>query len=314
MRRKILLQLVVPLLSLCVLFLLLATDPAAPRQETVLVELSVLFRESDSAVWTTARQGMEQAAADLGAELRFLTLSAANDAQEQAQTLAREVSGGAQGVLLVPADRGTLAAELGSITVPVVTLETNLAGRTTYVGVDNALVGRTLGEAALNGAAEGDVVVLLDSVPGETGVQERMQAAGELLEAEGRTVRICAPGSGQTLEEALERSLALVRPKLVLAFEPAALETAARVFQTWEDPPLLYGMGTTNATAAYLEQGIIVAMAAQNEYSTGYLAVEALIQAVRNMPIDTRPQEFSLIRKETMYQPENQKLLFPVTG
>ena len=41
-------------------------------------EVSVVIRESDSALWANARQGMEQAASELGAELRFLTLTPDN--------------------------------------------------------------------------------------------------------------------------------------------------------------------------------------------------------------------------------------------
>ena len=44
MKRKVLLQLVVPLLSLCVLFLLLTTDPVGSRQTQQLLEISVIFR------------------------------------------------------------------------------------------------------------------------------------------------------------------------------------------------------------------------------------------------------------------------------
>ena len=54
------------------------------------LELSVIIREQDSSFWTNARMGMEQAAGELGAELRFLTLSTANDGREQWELLLRE--------------------------------------------------------------------------------------------------------------------------------------------------------------------------------------------------------------------------------
>lgn len=314
MKRKVLLQLVVPLLSLCVLFLLLATDPARPRRPAAPTQVSVILREADGSSWPAARQGMEQAAADFGAELRFLTLTQRNDTQEQQLLLERELQNGAAGIVLVPTDRAAMAEAVAQAAAQatVITLETDMtaAGAHAYVGVDNTALGDALGRAALNGVEAGERVLLIASTPGDTGVAQRLAAAAALLEQEGRTVHTCTPIAEQSLETALTAALIASRPQLVLAFEAPALETAARLIQGRRSQPLLYGMGATGAVAAYLEQGDITAIAAQNEFSAGYLAVEAACQPSRRLPPE--PLEFSLIRKETMYQPEKQKLLFPV--
>ena len=109
MKRKVLLQLVVPLLSLCVLFLLLTMDPVRSAQPQRLLEISVLYRQSDASTWSVVRQGMEQAALDLNAELRFLTITGQDPAAEQQELLEREKETGTDAVLLIPADREALA-------------------------------------------------------------------------------------------------------------------------------------------------------------------------------------------------------------
>ena len=68
-------------------------------------ESSVLFPEFVSRV---VRQGMEQAAVDLNAELRFLT-PAGDSAAEQTELLSREAETGTDAVVLIPADREALA-------------------------------------------------------------------------------------------------------------------------------------------------------------------------------------------------------------
>ena len=78
------------------------------------MSLTVLLRDTDSSGWTVARQGMEQAADELGAELRFLTLAAANDGAEQEELLLREIEDGAAALVVVPADPAALSAALGS--------------------------------------------------------------------------------------------------------------------------------------------------------------------------------------------------------
>ena len=66
-------------LGLLVLLTLLIPQLMRDRRDTRLLSLSVLLRDTDSSNWNVARQGMEQAADELGAELRFLTLTVQND-------------------------------------------------------------------------------------------------------------------------------------------------------------------------------------------------------------------------------------------
>ena len=106
MSRKIMLQLVLPLIGLSVLFWLLAFAPIGKHRRPALLEMSVILRDGDGTV-SAMRKGMEQAAMDLNVELRFLTPSEDNGAAEQAQLLQREAED-AEAIVLIPADRETL--------------------------------------------------------------------------------------------------------------------------------------------------------------------------------------------------------------
>lgn len=316
MKRKVMLQLVVPLLSLCVLFLLLTMDPVRSQGPAELWEVSVIFRDADSTAMSAARQGMEQAAVDMDVELRLLNLSADGQADEQREILEREVENGADGVLLIPADRDALASAVKEASVPVVTMETDMAadGAAGYVSVDNTALGEALGTMTLNGAPEGSAVILVNTAPEATGISDRVEAAARVLEGAQRRVYICRPGQEGELEEALEATVEKWSASAVVAFDTSALEHAARTLAQLEEAPLLYGAGSSAAIAAYLEQGTITAVAARNEFAAGYLAVEMLVNAI-NGTAGPRAQllEFSVVRKETMYEPEHEKLLFPVT-
>ena len=92
MSRKVLLQLVLPLIGLSVLFWLLAFAPGDKHYQPALLEMSVILRDGDGNV-SAMRKGMEQAAKDLNVELRFLTPAEDNSAVEQVQLLEHEVSG-----------------------------------------------------------------------------------------------------------------------------------------------------------------------------------------------------------------------------
>lgn len=305
-----------PLLMLGVLvalLLLLILYPAHAQQRPELLEMSVIAREADGAAWANARQGMEQAAADLQVELRFLYPGQSNSSQDQEQLLRREVESGSSAILLFPSDREALgeAVSEAAAKAALVTLETDMSaqGAAGYAGVDNAALGEALAAAALNGARPGETVLLLDSAPGENGVRERLDAAEALLKSEGREVRLFTGGT-DALAEALDRE----NIRALVALEASSLERAAAAVSRLESPPLLYGAGFTAAIAAGLEQGQITSAAAQNAFSTGYLAVETAARLARREAAEPlEPLPFLTVRRENLYEPEYQQLLFPVT-
>ena len=313
MSRKAILQLVLPLIGLSVLFCLLAFAPGEKHSQPPLLEMSVILRDGDGGV-STMRKGMEQAAEDLNVELRFLTPAEDNDAAEQVLLLEREVAGGAPAVVLLPADRellsGAVSAAAGKTTL--VTVETDMTawGAAASVSMDHQALGEALGAAAMHGVPAGGTVLLLDSLPGDNGIRERLEAAREVLEREGRQVREYQWSGDETLFADILR---IERPGAVIAFEAAALAEVAELSRG-ENFPLLYGCGSTTGIAAALEKGRVTAIAAVNVFSAGYLAVEAAASLARHEDWTGAPTvAFSVVRQETMYESDNQKLLFPVT-
>ena len=314
MSRKAWLQLVLPLIGLSVLFWLLAFAPSKKHHQPPLLELSVILRDGDGAV-STMRKGMEQAAQDLNVELRFLIPAEDNSAAQQAQLLEREVAGAAPAVLLIPADREALgdavSAAAGKTTL--VTVETDMTawGAAASITMDHQELGAALGAAALNGVPEGGTVLLLDSLPGDNGIRERMEAAKAVLEREGRQARVYKWDPDTT---SLPDILRIERPRAIIAFEAAALADVAELSRGEDAFPLLYGCGSTSGIAAALEKGRVTAITAVNVFSAGYLAVEAAAALARHEDwTAAAPVAFSIVRQETMYDSDNQKLLFPVT-
>lgn len=314
MSRKAWLQLVLPLIGLSVLFCLLAFAPGEKHHQPPLLELSVILRDGDGAV-STMRKGMEQAAQDLNVELRFLIPAEDNSAVQQAQLLEREVAGAAPAVLLIPADREALgdavSAAAGKTTL--VTVETDMTawGAAASITMDHQELGAALGAAALNGVPEGGTVLLLDSLPGDNGIRERMEAAKAVLERGGRQARVYKWDPDTT---SLPDILRIERPRAIIAFEAAALADVAELSRGEDTFPLLYGCGSTASIATALEKGRVTAITAVNVFSAGYLAVEAAAALARHEDwTAAAPVAFSIVRQENMYDSDNQKLLFPVT-
>lgn len=270
------------------------------REATRMLSLSVLLRDTDSSAWNVARQGMEQAADELGAELRFLTLTAQNDGREQEELLRREAEGGADALIAVPIDPQALYTAMSLFSCPVVTMEFPMEGAAGAAAPDNEEVGRRLARALLEDW-DGGQVLLLDNSAACPEVVPRLEAAlNVLIQAGVPTARLTALPEGRAAE------------RWVMAFEASATRQTAERAEAEGLDCALYGVGTSTAITAQLERGAIAAVAAWSDYAAGYLAVQQAVQAVQEGPQALAPLSFSIVRGEDIYAPENQKLLFPV--
>ncbi len=299
-------------LGTAVLLSLAAPDLEGRDRSREPVEVSVLIRSADSGLWANARLGMEQAAGDLGAELRFLTPGADNDRAEQKELLRREVERGTDALVLAPVDPADLEAEWEALAgdTPTVTLESELSGAAALVTPDNGELGRALARRALE-EYRGGTVLLVDCLPENTGVRARVEAAEAALIRGGATVLRWS----ETEEEELTRLDEEGSLTQVVALEIGATEAAAQAKERTGSNTALYGVGVTGRIAAWLERGTISAVAAWSEYAAGYLAVQQAAEAAREKtgPL-TETLPFSVVGGDEIYESEYQKLLFPVTS
>lgn len=283
--------------------------------EPQILSVSILIRDTDSSLWTNTRSGMEQAADELGAELRFLTLSAPNDAAEQEELLLREIEGGADVIVAVPADADALAATLTKYApaCPVVSMESPLEGASVTIAPDSAQLGRELAAALLQDWTAGPVLLVDTSGGANAGITARLEAAHEALLDAGVPVstRTC---TGDELAGGLRAMLAQTGSQWVMAFDPSATLRAAEGKKLAQLSVPLYGVGSTVGILTDLEQGTIAAVATWSDYAAGYLAVEQAVKAARGEGCTSTPLPFSILRGEDIYEPNNQKLLFPVAS
>lgn len=284
------------------------------REAVSLVEISVILREADSSLWSNTRLGMEQAAGELGAELRLLTLARANDGGDQLDILRREVEQQTSVLVVVPADCAGLSEALveQGTGCPVVTMESPVDGTGLTVSADNDALGRALAQAVLDDGRDG-CILLLDSSPDSAGVTARLEGARQTLEEAGVSVRVRSLELGSPAYRL--RDL-LKQPDLaaVMVFEPALTEQAAALKESLGLSVPLYGVGVSANGAAWLERGTISAAAAWSDFAAGYLAVEGAVALSRGEKYQMEQLPFFIVRGEDIYEPEYQKLLFPVTG
>jgi len=299
--------------SLFVVLTLIQTELPGSGQRQEPLEISVLIRESDNTLWANIRLGMEQAAQDYNADLRFLTPSTTNDPDEQLTLLQREVLQGADGLIVSAADPAALHRALEQEESPPPLLYLDSAPENALLlAPDNPGIGAALAQAMLEDGVAGRIL-LLDTSDQRAGIAQRMEGCRQALAAAGYASEVLYIEAS---------SIPAVLPSLVMdeqigavfAFEPLATLKAAQALDGIRRCLPLYGVGGSGALAAYLEKGSITALAAWNEYTGGYLALQYIIGAAQGAELQQPAAlQFSVIRGDTMYEPEYQKLLFPFT-
>lgn len=273
--------------------------PPGPKR----VEISILLRQGDSEVFSNARQGMEQAAEDLGAELRFLTLEAEDDGISQVELLRRQAEMDVDAAVVIPADCTALEQLLDDWQgLPVVTLESQVAGAQAFVGIDDEAVGRMLAQQVAGSCPASGRVLLADAFPGCAGPSRRLESAKQTLKTAGFAPEVCS----ELTVEALEGAAA------VLCFEPVSLEQAAALAAQCEAAPLVYGAGVSASVVASLETGGIAAAIAWSDYAAGYLAVSQAAAAARGEQAESQTLPVTLVKEGETYDKDHQKLLYPV--
>ena len=334
MSKKNILVFVLLLAAFAVSFLALTLDMFSAEPPPRIYNISMIVRGKSSDRWESIRQGADQAAGEMNVDLRFVTLSDEDDAEEQMEVLRREYENGVDAVLLSAADSLRLVKPVEEIAahVPVVCIESPVASASvaSYIAADNYDMGvRLAQQVVFSGNSRRNIAVVLNTSVHNAAVQERYDGLMSVFSALGVTPEVWdLPGEPVADAERMAGLLsgggtdvlvALDLPVLELtaqaasdasAAAAAAAQAAGRTFP--EDYLEVFGVGSTGRIASFIEQEVILATVAQNDFAIGYLGVKAAVDTLEKRPVEKSVTvEHRAINRENMYELDNQRLLFP---
>lgn len=286
---------------------LFGADMFRPKKQSNPIEISIIMREQDNALWANARLGMEQAAQNYHAELRLLAPSSANDTQEQKALLERELTGGTDAMVIIATDTEEISAMLNTFDAlpPIIFYESSPTEYDFLISPDNASIGTILAEE-ISLVYPSHHVIIYHPFTENSGVCLRVEACEDLLLSSGMTVSI--------VNELENLSFSSEKETVIAALDPSSTQELVSKKKTLSSANFpCYGVGATSVIAAALERGDLDAICAWSEYAAGYLAIEqAANLALQKKQQPLSPLSVTLVRKEELYETNNQKLLFPV--
>lgn len=275
-------------------------------------QISMILSQSDYSLWSNVRLGMEQAANQLNAEVRFLTLSTANDANEQIKLINHEIERGADAIIIVPANPSVLSEWIlkQKDICPIVCIESSISGADLTISPNPSGLGKALANAVIN-QWSGEKICLVDSSCDRTGISSRIDAAEKALNQFNVPVERLNL-SNCNIKSDLQYLLEQYKSCTMVTFEPSSTELVARYKESNSLDFKIYGTGISTYITNCMEHKTINAVATWRDYAVGYLAVEnaILLASGEKVKLDYLP--FEVVDCEDMYETENQKLLFPV--
>ena len=262
--------------------------------------------------WRSLDQGIRQACAELGIEKPILNRVPAGDAARQIDRLAREVSGGAKGLLVAAANSEGLSRYLEETnrTTPVVLIESGAGSQLPCVSGDDAAMARLLAE---NVAGLGGSVAVLKEGMARQNNSVRFNAFVQRMAELGAVVDVWSCNLS-SLSEYIASTLAAKKPDILVALDNETLEIAVDAIPASMVDVQLCGVGASEKVVHALDVGGISALCYMNEYAMGYQATMQLAEKLGLIQkADTRAIQYGIATRQTLYTPAIEHILFPIT-
>ncbi|QEY34987.1 sugar ABC transporter substrate-binding protein [Caproiciproducens galactitolivorans] len=284
-------------------------------------EISVICRSSSTASSTSVRQGMEQAAKDLNAEISFITLQKENSAEEQVSLLKREIRNGADAVVISPVNSEDLEQPVREAmkSVPVIAMQSTVESipNLPLISCDNEKLGSALAQAAAGDGKNLLRIAILRNSMDCSSIRRRYDGVMKILdEGKNKIEYWDIPNGSQQAYDTAKGMLLSSAADTVIALDASTLEAVAKAEQDLSKSGFtkvrIFGIGRTDTIVSLLDSRIIRSVGVENEYNLGYLSIQAAVDKINKKPDSHDPSiNFAVINQENMYSSENQRLLFP---
>lgn len=321
MKKNKVLAFILILLAFVVSFVILNRDRIFEKKNSEPYEISIICRSKSAERSTTIKQGIDQAAKDLNAEVSFITLSNENSAQEQISLLQREIKNGADAIVIAPVNSVDLKQpiEKAQKSVPVVTMQSTVDSMKglQYISCDNLKLGSALANTMVkNGITQNRIIILRNSMDCSNIHQRYLGVLQQLNSTKKQIEYWDIPDDPQEAYDTAKGLLQNSSANTLIALDGVTLEAAAKaerdLLKNGIAQVQIYGIGRTNTVVSLLDEQIINSIGVENEYNLGYLSIKTAINNInKKHETNNTNINFAIVDHENMYNSDNQRLLFP---
>ncbi len=324
MRNRSILAMIALALAMAIAVSLAFREEGSPK--TGKERVVAIFKTSGTAnaFWASIRDGVASGAEDFGFDVSIRAPRDEIYVDEQIEIMRGAIAEAPAAIVLAASDYHRLVAavrEAKALGIKVVCVDSFIEtdDADAKVGTDNAEAGQKCGAALLRRLSQGSSVAIMSYVQGsstaigrESGLRMTLgsklpiigtsYSSSETERAYGQAKEILARTPGV-------RGIAALNLPTLLGAAQALAESGRK------DSVVLVGVDGSAEVMKYIERGVIRDAIVQKPFNMGYLAM----QTARELLSGKQPKPYlntgSIdIDRANMFEPENQKLLFPVDG
>ncbi|HUX11771.1 MAG TPA: substrate-binding domain-containing protein [Spirochaetia bacterium] len=274
--------------------------------------------------WQIVRAGIQVAATEYDIEPKIVGPEWEKDVDKQIEILGQVIKKKPDAILLAASDYKRLvplAEKAVKEGITIVTLDSALDSDApvSFVATDNVAAGRKAGAEIAGLVPHGRPIAIISHIRGVATAIDREKGVRDALSDAGRSAPVGTFYSENDFDIAYRETKKLLAeyPNLggiVALNENSAIGTGRALRDAGAAGRVkLVGFDNSQEEIEFLEDGVVQALIVQKPFNMGYLGIRTVVQALRGEKVPrVIHTESVLVRKEDMFTPENQKLLFPI--
>jgi len=286
--------------------------------------VTVIFKtlDWDNFFWRTLKDGVESAAKDCDVDFLIEGPEEEKYIDQQISIVEDAIKQRPAAIVMAATDFNRLvpaAEQIKKSGIRLVEIDSFINSQVAdcKIGTDNIRAGGQAGEALVGRIPEGSLVGIISYVKAsstaidrEAGVRGHLGTRVRILNTlysnseAGQAYSLCARLIATTPD--LDAIVALNLPSTLGAAQ--ALKESGK-----QDRIVLVSFDSSQDVLEYIEEGVIRDTVVQKPFNMGYLGIRTARELIDGKKIKKQIDTGSVvINKDNMYEPENQKLLFPV--
>ncbi|MDY5869451.1 MAG: substrate-binding domain-containing protein [Lachnospiraceae bacterium] len=306
-----------------IIWSMLALLNVGKKEETYTI--SVIVNDSNNDRWIAMRAGLEQAAQHYNIELNYVSTGQLVSLEEEMLLLNREVEHGTDGMIVQMVDADVDLESMSAISSKAILMlvETDIVPEEhyAYTGPDNTEIGSAIAQALkqdLGKTSEGKTIGILAGNQKQLSMRQRLKGLEKELSDTGTEVLWVISEPEQNTMEELREKQKTSPVDILITLGNAETEAAVDYLQTLNPSEnnscFLYGAGCSEKAVYYLDKGMIRLLVVPNEFNMGYQSMATMVGQLKYRLSEAKNQkvDYLIVDRTTLYDEENQKILFPI--
>ncbi|MBO4267360.1 MAG: substrate-binding domain-containing protein [Lachnospiraceae bacterium] len=308
-------------LALVLIFLITAMYQIMGRgsKDSARKNVSLIVYGDDSERWESMRQGAGLACEEKEYDLSLITMLTENDASEQMEIIDREIDDGSDALIIAACNSSVIRDYINdkNLRIPVVFVETveGLQSGMKDIAASDYEMGYKLGEEIAANESDIVTVAIISENTKRDSVKLREQGLRDALEGKvGKMIDWSRNDYEKNVNTRvfIQRAIVSEATDVIVTFDNSATDALLDALENLNKQSKVYAVSTSNKAVYNLYGGEIKALEYTDEFSMGYLAaMYALDERSAEKKYSKEIPEYRLVRKENMYDENNQALLFP---